>query len=283
MDQNADGTPDENAVTTSFIGTTPGDVYAVPTPQPRTAIRFFGAASILSPPFNQNTLPLIVPGPQVLATSVPGGDSANGNLITDGTTSTLSVTFDRPMKVSTFTPAQIVQIMGPTGPVSGPWTVTPVSPVGGLATTFTIGFPLQQLSGTYTIQLGPTIEDTFGDQLDTNQNAGLAVLRDQGQNSPTTTVHYTAGDLPKAIPAPTGTTPGQVTSTIAVPDSFIIEGDKTAAGASVMQVQISLTYPTDADLTATLTHYGQGNVNGSSVLKCEAWDFSLFCRSLSFC
>ena len=260
-DQNADGTPDENAVTTSFIGTTPGDVYAVPTPQPTTAIRFFGAASILSPPFNQNTLPLIVPGPQVLATSVPGGDSANGNLITDGTTSTLSVTFDRPMKVSTFTPAQIVQIMGPTGPVSGPWTVTPVSPVGGLATTFTIGFPLQQLSGTYTIQLGPTIEDTFGDQLDTNQNAGLAVLRDQGQNSPTTTVHYTAGDLPKAIPAPTGTTPGQVTSTIAVPDSFIIEGDKTAAGASVMQVQISLTYPTDADLTATLTHYGQGNVN----------------------
>ena len=261
MDQNADGTPDQNAVTTSFIGTTPGDVYAVPTPQPTTAIRFFGAASILSPPFNQNTLPLIVPGPQVLATSVPGGDSANGNLITDGTTSTLSVTFDRPMQVSTFTPAQIVQIMGPTGPVSGPWTVTPVSPVGGLATTFTIGFPLQQLSGTYTIQLGPTIEDTFGDQLDTNQNAGLAVLRDQGQNSPTTTVHYTAGDLPKAIPAPTGTTPGQVTSTIAVPDSFIIEGDKTAAGASVMQVQISLTYPTDADLTATLTHYGPGNVN----------------------
>ena len=23
--------------------------------------------------------------------------------------------------------------------------------------------------------------------------------------------------------------------------------------------------------------------DGSSVLKCEAWDFSLFCRSLSFC
>ena len=76
MDQNADGTSDQNAVTTAFVGTTPGDVYAVPTPQPTTAIRFFGAASILSPPFNQNTLPLIVPGPQVLSTSVPGGDSA---------------------------------------------------------------------------------------------------------------------------------------------------------------------------------------------------------------
>ena len=293
---------------------------------------------------------------------MPGGDSADGNLITDGTTSTLNVTFDRPMQVSTFTPSQVVQIMGPTGSVSGPqyfpstsstgqiiparrppgtldstltipsyngtftiaqitvelnaafsadsdltavliapdgtqvtlfsgvggtgsnfintvfddsaatsittgtapftgsyqptsslsalightvdiqnpadpacgspvsgrsrsptpatgatgmldnWslnitpviTVTPVNPVNGTATTFTIGFPLQQLSGTYTIQLGPNILDTFGEGLDTNQNAGLAVLRDQDQNSPTTTVHYTATDLPKTIPA-TGT------------------------------------------------------------------------------
>ena len=66
MDQNADGTADQNAVTTAFTGLTPGDVYAVPTPQPTTAVTFLGAASILSPPFNQNTLPLIVPGPQVL-------------------------------------------------------------------------------------------------------------------------------------------------------------------------------------------------------------------------
>jgi len=412
-DQNADGTADQNAVTTPYTGLTPGDVYAVPTPQPTTAVTFFGAASILSPPFNQNTLPLIVPGPQVLSTSVPGGDSANGNLITDGTTSSLNVTFDRPMQVSTFTPAQVLSIMGPTGLLSGPqyfpsssstgqiipgatsstspgvldatlnvpsyggtfkiaqitvelnaafspdsgltavliapdgtqvplfsgvggtgsnfintvfddtaensittgtapftgtyrptgtlstldghtvdmqnsfgqwisgtWTlqltnksgstgmldnwslnvtpvitVTPVSPVNGTATTFTIGFPQQQLSGTYTIQLGPNILDTFGDALDTNQNAGLAVLRDQGQNSPTTTVKYTAADLPKAIRAPIGTTAGQVTSTIAVPDSFIIQGDTTSTGVSGLQVQINLTYPTDPDLTATLYHY----------------------------
>ena len=61
---------------------------------------------------------------------------------------------------------------------------------------------MQQLSGTYTIQLGPGILDAFGDALDTNQNAGLDVLRGQGQNGPTTTVTYTATDLPKAIPAP---------------------------------------------------------------------------------
>ena len=430
MDQNADGTPDQNAVTTSFVGTTPGDVYAVPTPQPSTAIDFNGATSILSPPFNQNTLPIIVPGPQVLSTTVPNGNSAEGNLITNGTTSTMSVTFDRPIKTSSFGTGQVLQIMGPAGAITGPqyfpsnstgqiipaatsatapgtlsstltipsyagtfkvahisvqltaafptdsaltavliapdgtqvtlfsgvggngsnfvntvfddgaessigtgtapftgtfqptgqlstligkmvdttittanpsnpnpwvagtWTlkltnsltgvtgmldnwslnitpqvsVTPVSPANGAASQFTIGFPLQQLSGTYTIQLSPTIQDTFGDQLDTNQNAGLDVLRGIDQNGPTTPVHYIAEDLPKSIPSPTGTTAGQVTSSISVPDNFIIAGDKTASGASVMQVQLSLTYPTDSDLTATLTHYGPGNVELGQVV-----------------
>ncbi len=58
-----------------------------------------------------------------------------------------------------------------------------------------------------------------------------------------------------------------MTSTITVPDNFIIEGDQTAAGASVMQVQIGITYPTDADLTATLTHYDlAGDVIGQMTL-----------------
>ena len=62
--------------------------------------------------------------------------------------------------------------------VAGPVTE---STVGGvlLASQFTVGFPLQQLSGTYTIQMGPTIEDQFGDGLDVTQDAGLAVLRSQ--------------------------------------------------------------------------------------------------------
>ena len=96
---------------------------------------------------------------------------------------------------------------------------------------FTIGFPQQQLSGTYTVQLGPNILDTFGEALDTNQNAGLDVLRGQSQNGPTTTVNYNAADLPKPIPAPIGSTAGQVTSTITVPDSFIVQGDTTSVGS----------------------------------------------------
>src|SRR5262249_10257834 len=50
-------------------------------------------------------------------------------------------------------------------------TVTPVNPANGLAKAFQLGFPLQKLSGTYTIQLGSNILDAFGEQLDTNQNA----------------------------------------------------------------------------------------------------------------
>ncbi len=181
MDQNADGTSDENPLTSSFTGTnpadvdTPGDVYAVPTPEPSvpviaftgflssgstlvdevisttgtsddpaaglavgqavsgmgiapgttitsvytedfggtliafatlsiaatasgsedlvatSTVTFTTAQSILTPPFNQNTLPIIVPGPQVLG-SLPGlaftGTLTNGSASVKGVLST---------------------------------------------------------------------------------------------------------------------------------------------------------------------------------------------------
>ena len=422
MDQNADATPDQNPLLVPYTGLTPGDVYAAPAPAPTSPITFTTAASILSPPFNQNTLPLIVPGPHVVSTSVPTGTGAD-NLITDGTTSTFHVTFDRPIKVSSFPPNQVLQIMGPTGSVSGPqyfasdsvgltipnavsstvpssitstltvpsfngtfkiakvtvqlnaaftnnsglsailiapddtplnpdritlfanntlsganlvnttfddaavksitagtapysgtflasgmlagfagksvdgvwklqlvntltgasgtlgsWslnitpvvTVTPVSQSGGLATTFTVGFPLQRLSGTYTIQLGTGILDQFNQPIDSNQNAGLAALRGQEQNNPTTPVLYTAADTPKPIPAPLGSTAGQVSSSISVTDNFIVQGDFPSgptSPASGMRLQLNITYPFDPDLTATLYHYDvNGNLLGSAIL-----------------
>src|SRR5262249_21017514 len=144
-------------------------------------------------------------------------------------------------------------------------TVTPVNAANGLATSFNIGFPQQQLSGTYAIQLGTGIKDQFGDAVDTNQNAGLDVLRGQGQNSPTTTAQYTSTDVPKTVPAPSGTTPGQVVSTINVPDSFLVQGDTTSSGISGLRVQLNISYPKDADLSATLYYNydpatGQGQV-----------------------
>ena len=141
-----------------------------------------------------------------------------------------------------------------------------------MATEFAINFPQQQVSGTYTVQLGPDILDQYGDGQDATSSAGLDVLRDEGQNSPTTTVQYSALNLPMPIPAATTSTLGQtsrgtVSSSIAVPDSFIIEGDQTAAGLSVMQVQLNVSFPTDPDLTATLTHYdSSGDLLGTVTL-----------------
>ena len=118
MDQNADGTSDQNPLTTPFTGLTPGDAYVAPMPQPTVPFTF-NATNILSPPFDQNTLPLILPGPYVMSTSVPGGTGSD-NLVLNGTNSSLNVTFDRPMQTSTFTPGQVLQIMGPIGSISGP-------------------------------------------------------------------------------------------------------------------------------------------------------------------
>ena len=132
-------------------------------------------------------------------------------------------------------------------------TVNPLNAIAGAATEFEIGFPFQQLSGTYTIQLGSNILDTFGEQLDTNQNAGVDVLRGQGQSSPTTTVQYTATDLPKSI----ANAPSQVMSSIVVPDDFLIQGDTTSSLISGMRVTVNVSYPFDPNLTATL-YYDMG-------------------------
>ena len=89
MDQNADGTADENPLTEPFTGLTPGDVYAVPAPAPSVPVVFGpNPLSILEPPFNQNTLPLIVPGAQVLSTQVVAttGTVGANNVLLNGTT-----------------------------------------------------------------------------------------------------------------------------------------------------------------------------------------------------
>ena len=43
-----------------------------------------------------------------------------------------------------------------------------------------------------------------------------------------------------------------MTSTIIVPDDFLVQGDTTSSGISGLRVQLNLTYPTDPDLTLTL-------------------------------
>ena len=60
---------------------------------------------------------------------------------------------------------------------------------------------------------------------------------------------------------------GTVSSSIAVPDSFMISGDQTAAGLSVMQVELDASFANDPDLTATLSHYdSSGDLLGTVTL-----------------
>ena len=136
-------------------------------------------------------------------------------------------------------------------------TVTPVNESNGYATTFQLGFPMQYLSGTYTVQLSPDILDTFGQMLDTSQNAGVDVLRNQGQKARRPRSSIIRATCPKRFPLPPQLCPVLVTSTINVPDSFVVQGDSTSSGISGLRVQISLTYPVDPDLSATL-YYDYG-------------------------
>ena len=119
-----------------------------------------------------------------------------------------------------------------------------------MATEFSILFPQQEVSGTYTIQLGPDILDQFGDGQDPTSSAGLDVLRGVGQNGPTTTMQYNALSPMPILASTTNafgqTVAGTATSTIAVPDSFMISGDQTAAGLSVMQVELDVSFPVDS-------------------------------------
>jgi subtilisin-like proprotein convertase family protein len=449
MDQNADATTDQNPLTVPFTGFTPGDIYAAPRPAPSSPFTF-NSTNIIAPPFDQNTLPLIFPGPYVVSTQAVGTSgqvsTSQDNLLLNDTSSTFKVTFDRPMQVGSFSPSDILQIMGPTGSLSGPqffpsdatgqtipaatatgpgtlnstvtvpgfggtfkvakvtvqlnatfptdsnlaavliapdgtqvplfagvggtgsnfvntifddsavnaitagtapftgsfkpsnplsalngktvdiqnavgqwvpgiWTlqltnsktgvtgtlnnwslsITPVLMVAAVnpqtvtfngnqiqvASTFTIGFPMQQLSGTYTLALGPNILDTNvsalypnGQPLDTSLNAGLSVLRGQDQDSqgtpttPVTPVVYNAPFLPRSLPDPAVanvTVPDPMApkgskvvlqSTIVVPDSFIVQGDTTTSGVSGLLVGLNLTYPNDPDLEVTLSHNG---------------------------
>jgi hypothetical protein len=86
-----------------------------------------------------------------------------------GPTFSVRVTFNEAMDVSTFTPSKIASFTGPNGPVP----VLAVIPVGTnpLTTTqFDIMFAPQQVTGVYTMVIGPDIRDLFGNKMDQDNN-----------------------------------------------------------------------------------------------------------------
>jgi subtilisin-like proprotein convertase family protein len=243
MDQNADGTAGQANV----------DAYAVP--RPLNGVPFQG-------PFDTTTIPLIVPGPHISSSSVPGGviPPTPDNEVLNGTVSSIDVVFDRNMNPGSVTPASVLRVIGPAGTI-GPGGAIPASfsitpnpnnndPDPAHPRTFAINFltpnglkPLAlNLSGTYVVTLASSITSAAGDGLDSNENAGLDILRGT-PSAGTQPVMYNStgtasiGDLAK---------PGTVTqSTITVPDSFIIPDDG-------ITVQLNISYSHDPDLTVKL-------------------------------
>ena len=127
MDQNADARGGEDPARGLFILSGPGDVYAAPTPKPASPAVFFAprTPAPYGPVFDPLTLPLLVPGPSVASTGVPGSPATSDNLVTDATVDAVDVTFDRDMQAGTFGPADVLGVAGPAGPIAGPFRVTP--------------------------------------------------------------------------------------------------------------------------------------------------------------
>jgi subtilisin-like proprotein convertase family protein len=250
MDQNMNAVPGEANGTNGGSG----DLFAIPGPiNPFTTPAFQVA-------YDPTTVPLIIPGPHVVSSTIPGIAPTGDNLIVNGTVSAIDVVFDRDMNTSTFeqNASAVLRIVGPNGAISGPFTVTP-NPSGtppALANrTFRIGFPTQSLSGTYSIVVSPinpadgtTIQDTHGNAIDTDLNAGLDTLRGNSFSATVgAPINYTT-TVSKAINANS-----TVNSTITINDQFIIQQDSI----NHIRLRLNITSPSsspinDPDLIATL-------------------------------
>ncbi|QDV39602.1 Ig-like domain-containing protein [Tautonia plasticadhaerens] len=197
MDQDADATPGESQQ----------DRFGSPEP--------IVGGSPLTGPFVRDTLPLIVPGPRVVATRAVLGDGTTVPTTDPALNSTvvgLEVVFDRDMEGNTFSAEDVLRVVGPAGEVDRSSIVIQQLD----ARTFRVLFDGQQLSGTYQVVLSSNIQSVGGYLVDSNQNAGVDVLRG-GQ--PTTTVELTfaSAEVPRTIPAN-----GSVESTLVVDKAFEI-------------------------------------------------------------
>ncbi len=243
MDQNANGTAGEAAKT----GTGVGDVYAAPNPTTTGSGFTITPGQYFPGPYDNNTLPLVLSGPKVVSSDIPGVTPTSDNLVTNRSVSAIDITFDRPMDPTTITAATILRIMGPTGAIPltnngvSVITITP-NPLGNDPNptnprTYRISFPTQYLAGTYTVTLASTIKSAAGDSLDTNQNAGVNLL--QGTPSATSTpVTYNSANVP--LPISSGNT---TTSFVTVPSGFLTQG---------LTLTLNIAYPNDPDLQAIL-------------------------------
>jgi subtilisin-like proprotein convertase family protein len=200
-------------------------------------------------------VPLSIPGPYVLGASRPGVGVAGfsgphaprDTLFLNSGASEIDVTFDRDMLAASFTPADVIRLTGPYGGIPGPFTVTPVNPVGGVTRVFRIGFPAQIVDGPYSFEFSSAVTSATGFELDNNKNAGIDVTL--GTNSLTSTVQQaTYGNAPGAVAIGANQA---ATMVLNVPDSFQIFQNPAISNLRI-QVQLNISHANVPDLQADL-------------------------------
>ena len=148
--------------------------------------------------FDFRTIPNLSTAPY-LVRATPAGE------VLTAAVDTVSVTFDRPIDPSTFTPSQ-VQFTGPDGPIA----VDAVTPVDDSGTRFNVTFAAQADDGSYSLVLGTGIADINGARLDVArtikfdiQGAGARGLPSRSPGSATQRAEaaVTAAALPMTHPA----------------------------------------------------------------------------------
>jgi subtilisin family serine protease len=90
----------------------------------------------------------------------------DGSINTDTGLSSVELDFNEEINPATFTPSQVT-ITGPGGTISG---VSVAAVTGSNDHEFTISFPTQTAAGTYTVKVGPDIQDWYGNDMNQNRN-----------------------------------------------------------------------------------------------------------------
>lgn len=185
-----------------------------------SAPRSLSTTDVFNGPFQRDSLPLIVPGPRVVATRAvlaDGSTIVSSDPVLNDRVNGIEVDFDRDMETSTFTVEDVLRIVGPAGEVDrSSMAVVPINPTNGSARTFRVTFAEQQLSGTYQVVLGSNIQSILGHLVDSNGNAGVDVLRG-GPASTSVELSFASTEVPLSIPAN-----GVIESTIEVDKAFEI-------------------------------------------------------------
>ncbi len=138
MDQNANGVGAQDPETVPYTGTSPGDDFVAPNPSTVAGTTTtFSGAGLFPGPYGATSLPLIVSGPHITSIAATGssgtttGNSTDNTVINDQVKS-VDVLFDRNVQIGSATASQILNLTGPTGPISTPRTFTSA----GISKTF---------------------------------------------------------------------------------------------------------------------------------------------------